>query len=129
MESRKVPPRLWWKEDGAGADAEMVAVGAEGPSGRRTRRPVISASWRRIGPARRHMVFGWWNSWDGSGSRYGHERSGLVSSALGAGRRHEEELERGRPCEDGGGGGGGEVKGRDAAGIRFLRCFRSQVRL
>jgi hypothetical protein len=120
MESRKVPPRLWWREDEAGAEAEKVAVEAEGLRGRRRRPPVISARWRRIGPARRHMVFGWWTPWNWSGNRYG------LSSALGAGRRYEEELGRGRPCED---GGGGEVKGRDAAGIRFLRCFTSQVRL
>jgi len=55
MESRK-GPRQWWKEDEAGAEAEKVALGAGGPSGRRTRRTVISARWRRIRPARRHMV-------------------------------------------------------------------------
>jgi hypothetical protein len=71
MESRKVPPRLWWKEDEAGAEAEKVAVGAEGPRGRRKRRPVISARWRRISPARRHMIFGWWAPWNWSGNRYG----------------------------------------------------------
>lgn len=76
MESRK-GPRLWRKEDEAGVDAEVVAVGEGGPSGLRTRPPVIPARWRRIRPARRHMVFfGWWIPWDGSGNRYGHERSG-----------------------------------------------------
>lgn len=58
MESRKVP-RLWWKEDEAEVEVEKVAVGAGGCGGRRTR-PAILARWRQIGPARRHMVFGWW---------------------------------------------------------------------
>lgn len=61
MESRKVP-RLWWKEDEAKAELEQVAVGAGGCGGRRMRRPAIPVRWRQIGPARRHMVFGWWTT-------------------------------------------------------------------
>jgi hypothetical protein len=95
MESRKVP-RLWWREDEAGAEAEKVSVGAGGPRGRRARRPAISARRRRIGPARLHMV-----PQDGSGNRYGHERLG--SSILGS---------RCRPTVGGGAGTRASLRGR-----------------
>lgn len=57
MEPRKIP-RIWRQEEEA-VEGDGAA-GTRGAKGRRARRPVAAARWRRSNPApRRHMVFSW----------------------------------------------------------------------